>query len=336
MKSIKIGILKENSLKNIQTVVLTPDSIMKILELHPNLKFEIERGAKRCFTDSEYEKIGVKLVDSVNSCDLIMGINPIEVKDLKQNSTYFFINKLPYSIDEFEILKQKNISFIENDRNILAEITATLGTYQALRAFGIKFELFKLPNPNTFNDIETLLQYAKRPVFPPIKIAIFGTDSHLFGIKKMLKTVKIKEIENQNFCSKNYSQPVFTVINSSNEHSIESIINNSEILILANPNDENKSLIITNEHLKQSNSKIKVIADLCPENKGKLTCTVRSTTLEESFFGYLSSKNKECHINHPAAIVVTAVSELALQLPSLTSKIIAEYCSSNGILNKFQ
>ncbi|MEY4085124.1 MAG: hypothetical protein RL074_911, partial [Bacteroidota bacterium] len=62
------------------------------------------------------------------------------------------------------------------------------------------------------------------------------------------------------------------------------------------------------------------VADLHPEASNLLACTLRQSSQEEPFYGYLPNENREVDVFHPAAIVVTAVPNLEVEFPRESSE----------------
>jgi alanine dehydrogenase len=89
----------------------------------------------------------------------------------------------------------------------------------------------------------------------------------------------------------------------------------SDVYITAHFHANEAPKILTREMLQANDCKIKVVADISCDVDGSIACTLRSSTIDEPFYGYLPSENKEVDIFHPAAIVVMAVDNLPCELP---------------------
>jgi hypothetical protein len=65
----------------------------------------------------------------------------------------------------------------EHNRRLIGfgRYAGIVGAYNSIRAFGIKFELFKLPKAETLSGKEALIAHLKRLVLPPLKFVITGT-----------------------------------------------------------------------------------------------------------------------------------------------------------------
>lgn len=217
-----------------------------------------------------------------------------------------------------------------------------MGTYNAFRAFGIKFELFKLPKAETLDGKEALITYLKRPVLPPVKIVVTGTGKVGSGCKEILDAMKVKQVSVDHFLSKNFTQPVYVLIDvldynkrldgeskdnidfykhpKEYKSDFERFTKVADIAIMGHFHANEAPTILSQEMLNASNCKIKVVADISCDVNGPVACTLRATTIEEPFYGYLPSSHTEVDLFHPAAIVVMAVDNLPCELPKDASE----------------
>lgn len=346
---MKFGILKETNAVTDRRVALSPNQLEQLQHRFPQAKFEVESSSTRIFTDEEYSTKGISVVATASECDVLIGINPIPAANLVPNVSYFFLGATNNHLNDNEKLQIKSKMFDFSaliQTNSFQNTIGLVGAYNAFRAFGIKFELFKLPSVSTFLDQSSLITYLKRPVLPPLKITVIGTGEMVLGVKVIMKAMKIKEVLEADFLIKNYAQAVFTLIEDIDLCDLKPFTEVSDILI-ADSQIEGKAVILSQELLNAKDCKVRVVADLHPEVSNSLDCTLRQSTAEEPFYGYLPNENREVDLFHPAAIVVTAVPNLEVEFPRESSeafgKQVMEHIipaffdqDSNGILKKMQ
>ena len=272
--------------------------------LYPKLEFRVESSDNRIFTDEEYESKGITVSSDITDCDVLIGINPIAPSDLILGKEYLFVT---------DLIKKGNPLFT------LDALTSLVGTYNAFRAFGLKFELFKLPAIATFSDQATLTTYLKRPVLPPLKITFIGSEANLVGAEVIMKALKIKKVSSDDFLSKNYAQAIYTFIDSPEQINLESFTTVSDICII-NSSINGKSVLVSQELLNTKDGKLRVVADLNPMSTNSIACTLRQSTPEDPFYGYLPNENREVDLHHPGAIVVVAVPDTTIEYPKETSE----------------
>lgn len=352
---MKFGILKERKNPPDRRVVFSPNALTKLKQEYQNVSVMVERSDIRIFTDSEYENLGIEVTADISDCDVLFGVKEVPVENLIPNKTYFFfshtIKKQPYNRKLLQAILANNIDLYdyetivdgENRRLIgFGRYAGIVGAYNSIRAFGIKFELFKLPKAETLSDKEALIAHLKRLVLPPLKFVITGTGKVGNGAKEVLDAIKIKEVSIENYLTKNYSQPVYTQIdileyNKRKDGQVldftdfyqnpkdyisdfEKFTKVSDIYITGHFYGNDAPVILTQEMLKANDCKIKVVADVSCDVNGPIACTLRSTTIAEPLYGYLPNEHQESDVFHPAAIVVMAVDNLPCELPKDASE----------------
>jgi len=352
---MKFGILKERKNPPDRRVVFSPNALTKLKQEYQNVSVMVERSDIRIFTDSEYENLGIEVTADVSDCDVLFGLKEVPVENLIPNKTYFFfshtIKKQPYNRKLLQAILANNIDLYdyetivdgENRRLIgFGRYAGIVGAYNSIRAFGIKFELFKLPKAETLSDKEALIAHLKRLVLPPLKFVITGTGKVGNGAKEVLDAIKIKEVSIENYLTKNYSQPVYTQIdvleyNKRKDGQVldftdfyqnpkdyisdfEKFTKVSDIYITGHFYGNDAPVILTQEMLKANDCKIKVVADVSCDVNGPIACTLRSSTIAEPLYGYLPNEHRESDVFHPAAIVVMAVDNLPCELPKDASE----------------
>lgn len=352
---MKFGILKERKNPPDRRVVFSPNELVKLKQQYQDVSVSVESSNIRVFTDAEYKNMGIDVVDDISDCDVFFGVKEVPVESLIPNKSYFFfshtIKKQFYNRGLLQALLEKNIDFYDHETIVDANnyrligfgrYAGIVGAYNSIRAFGVKFELFKLPKVETLNGKEDLIRYLKRLVLPPIKIVVTGTGKVGNGVAEILDAIKIKEVTVDNFLSKNYSQAVYTQIDvldynkrkdsqvlgindffenpQEYESDFERFTKVSDIVITGHFHANEAPNILTREMLQSKDCKIKVVGDVSCDINGPIVSTLRSSTIEEPFYGYLPSEHKEVDIYHPAAVMVMAVDNLPCELPKDASE----------------
>lgn len=352
---MKFGILKERKNPPDRRVVFSPDELTKLKQQYQECMVKVEYSDIRVFTDSQYENQGIELTDDTSDCDVLFGVKEVPIENLIPNKSYFFfshtIKEQPYNRKLLQAVIEKNIDLYDyetivdaNNRRLIGfgRYAGIVGAYNSIRAFGIKFELFKLPKAETLSDKEALIAHIKRLVLPPLKFVITGTGKVGNGAKEILDAIKIKEVSVENYLTKNYSQPVYTQIDvleynkrkdgqvldfNDFYHNPKEYVSDferftkvSDIYITGHFHANEAPVILTREMLKANDCRIKVVADVSCDVNGPIACTLRSSTIAEPLYGYVPNEDKEVDVFHPAAIVVMAVDNLPCELPKDASE----------------
>jgi alanine dehydrogenase len=359
---MKFGIIKERKNPPDRRVVFSPDELAKVKQLYHGATVKVESSDIRVFTDSQYHNMGIEVTNDVSDCDVLFGVKEVPIDNLIPNKAYFFfshtIKKQPYNRKLLQAILEKNIELYDHETIVDAHnrrligfgrYAGIVGAYNAFRAFGIKFELFKMPKAETLSGKDALIMHLKRLVLPPLKIVVTGTGKVGNGAKEILDAMKIKEVSVENYLTKNYTQPVYTqidvldynkrkdgqVIDFTDFHQnpteyisdFERFTKVSDIYIAGHFYANDAPAILTREMLQANDCNIKVVADVSCDVNGPIACTLRASTIAEPLYGYLPSENKEVDVFHPAAIVVMAVDNLPCELPKDASEGFGEMFS---------
>ena len=71
---MKIWLLREEKSPPDKRVVFTPDQCAIINQTYSQVDLVVQSSSIRCFTDDEYIDKGVKVVDYLADCDILLGI----------------------------------------------------------------------------------------------------------------------------------------------------------------------------------------------------------------------------------------------------------------------
>jgi alanine dehydrogenase len=352
---MKFGIIKERKNPPDRRVVFSPNELAKIKQLYHDCAVKVESSDIRIFTDVQYQSMGIEVANNVSDCDVLFGVKEVPVENLIPNKAYFFfshtIKKQPYNRKLLQAILEKNIDLYDhetivdaNNRRLIGfgKYAGMVGVYNGIRAFGIKFELFKLPKAETLDGKEALIKQLKRITMPALKFVITGTGKVGSGAKEILDAIKIKEITVDNYLTKKYAQAVYVQLDvlEYNKRIDGQVVDFKDFV--ANPEEyvsdfekftkvtdiyfaghfyaSGAPMILTREMLNASDCKLKVVADISCDVNGPIACTVRSSTIAEPLYGYFPLEDKEVDVFHPAAVVVMAVDNLPCEIPKDASE----------------
>ena len=152
---MKIGIIKERKNPPDRRVVLTPKECKRLLRKFPDLSIKVESSDNRFFTDEDYIIEGIKVVDNVSDCDILLGVKEVPIDFLIPNKKYFFfshtIKKQQYNRKLLQAILSKNIELFDhevivNEKNqrlvAFGRYAGIVGAYNGFRAYGLKFNLY--------------------------------------------------------------------------------------------------------------------------------------------------------------------------------------------------
>jgi hypothetical protein len=315
----------------------------------------VENSDIRIFSDEEYTNLGISVTSDLTDCEVLFGVKEIPVDALISNKKYFFfshtIKKQPYNRKLLQAILDKNIELYDHETIVDAtnkrligfgRYAGIVGAYNGFRGFGMKYDLFNLPKAETLKNQADLLARLKRQTLPNIKIVVTGYGKVGMGIKEMIDGMKIKEVNVDDFLTKNFSSPVYTQIDvlDYNKRLDDKILDKkdfyqnpenytsdferfskvADVFIAGHFHGNGAPDILTNTMLNAPDCKIKVVADVSCDVDGPIACTLKASTIADPFFGYLPFEHKEVPYTHPGSILVMSVDNLPCELPKDASE----------------
>jgi alanine dehydrogenase len=352
---MKFGIIKERKNPPDRRVVFSPEKLAEFKTAFPQSTIKVESSDIRIFSDQVYFEKGIEVVNELEDCDVLIGVKEVPKEALIPNKKYFFfshtIKKQPYNRELLRTILEKNIELYDHETIVDANnkrligfgrYAGIVGAYNAIRAFGLKFELFNLAKAEVLPDQNALIERLRRNQLPNIKIVLTGRGKVAYGSKEMLDAMKIKEVSIEDYLTKNYADPVYTFIDVLDYNKRKDGAASSKADFYANPTEyisdferfsevsdmfiaghfygNNAPIILSKEMLRSPKCKLKVVADVSCDIDGPVACTIKPSTIAEPIYGYLPNEHKEVSYTHPSAIVVMAVDNLPCELPKDASE----------------
>ncbi len=352
---MKFGIVKERKSPPDRRVVFTPEELVRLQAQFPMAEVKVESSDIRIFSDEEYTNLGISVTSDLTDCDVLFGVKEIPVDALISNKKYFFfshtIKKQTYNRKLLQAILDKNIELYDHETIVDAtnkrligfgRYAGIVGAYNGFRGFGMKYDLFNLPKAETLKNQADLLARLKRQTLPNIKIVVTGYGKVGMGIKEMIDGMKIKEVNVDDFLTKNFSSPVYTQIDvlDYNKRLDDKILDKkdfyqnpenytsdfarfskvADMFIAGHFHGNGAPDILTNTMLNAPDCKIKVVADVSCDVDGPIACTLKASTIADPFFGYLPFEHKEVSYTHPGSILVMSVDNLPCELPKDASE----------------
>ncbi|MFK8060603.1 MAG: NAD(P)-dependent oxidoreductase [Polaribacter sp.] len=364
---MKFGIIKERKNPPDRRVVFSPNKLQEFKELFSEAEIVVESSNIRVFSDAEYQEAGLEVTENMQNCDVLLGVKEVPINALINNKKYFFfshtIKKQPYNRDLLNAVLEKNITLYDHE-TIIKENGARLigfgryagivGAYNGFRAIGLTSKEFNLPKAETLDSRKELIAELNKIKLPQnFKILLTGNGKVAYGAKEMLDAMEIKQVSVEEYLTSTFDNPVYCLADvlDYNIRKDRQVLNNRDFY--NNPEEyvsnfmrfakvtnffiaghffgDGSPYLFTREDAKQSDFKIKYVADISCDIDGPVASTLRPSTIAEPIYGYNPETESEVDYTNEKAIVVMAVDNLPCELPKDASEGFGEMFLENVI-----
>ena len=351
MKDVKIGLIREGKVPIDRRVPLTPSQAKKVMSRFPGVEVVAERSGIRCYSDKEYEQEGIRLVDSLDDCDIILGVKEVPLDVLIPEKTYFFfshtIKKQPYNRALLQEVLHKNITLIDYEtltdqtgKRIIAfgRWAGIVGAYNGIWTFGQRYNLFDTRRAYTCFDLNDLWSELSKISLPPIKIVLTGGGRVAKGAIEVLMRLGVRKVTPRQFLEEWFDSPVFVQLNARNynkkiggeafsrntfysapntyEADFLKYAAEADILIASAFWDPKAPVLFDRKDIMSDDFKITVIADITCDIEGSIPCTKRPSTIEDPIYDYNPCDDQiENSLSDEANVTIMAVDNLPCELP---------------------
>ncbi|MDF9800402.1 saccharopine dehydrogenase (NAD+, L-lysine-forming) [Catalinimonas alkaloidigena] len=361
MPEIKVALIREGKVPVDRRVTLTPQQAVELQKKFPHVKVYCQRSEHRCFTDSQYEELGIPLVDDVSHCDIMLGVKEVPIPELIADKTYLFfshtIKKQAYNKTLLQEILRKNICLIDYERltnekgnRIVAfgRFAGIVGAYNGLYTYGKKSGLYDIRRAKDCYDLEDLkIEYAKVKL-PPIKIALTGAGRVARGAMEVMNGVGIRKVSPKEYLEQNFDESVYAQLFVTDynlkrgggdfsrqeffkypeqfEPGFQPYTQMTDLFIAGAFWDHRAPVLFFREDMLEDNFQIKVIADITCDIEGSIPSTKRPTTIENPVYDYDPQEDKvvEEPFTDSRYVSVMAIDNLPSELPRDASRSFGE------------
>lgn len=360
---IKIGLIREGKNPPDTRVPLTPEQCAAIKRMFPKqIELVVEPSPNRCFKDEEYQKAGVVLQNDLSDCAVLMGIKEVPIARLIPEKTYFFFShtkkKQAYNKGLMQALIAKKIKMIdyealtyEDGARILGFgfFAGVVGAHNGLMTFGKKTKIFSLIPAFACKDMNEMLQQYRYVKLPPIKIAVTGSGRVTAGILDIMHHWDIESVEPEDFLTKSYDYPVYTLLKGANLYAnketgtysrtdfhqqpqdyvckFEPFTKVTDILMNGIYWEKNIPRLFEKEQVNNPDFKLNVIADITCDPDGSVPINIGASTIADPVYGISKQtlSQVEPFQNTNDTIDIMAVDNLPNELPKDASAHFGEH-----------
>ncbi|HTF05633.1 MAG TPA: NAD(P)-dependent oxidoreductase [Bacteroidia bacterium] len=347
---MKIGILREGKLPRDKRVPFTPAQCV-ILQREFGLEVLIQPSDWRSFSNEEYRVAGCKLEEDLSGCDVLMGIKEVPKPDLIPGKKYLFfshtIKEQPHNRELMKELIAKKIQMIDYEcltdpdfNRIIGfgHFAGIVGTYNGIRAYGLRFGLFDLRPAYQCHDMLELKEELKKVHLPNMKMIVTGNGRVANGAIELLGALHIRRVTPYEFTHYSFREAVYTQLHSydyneprdgsqwdrkrfySHPEEFRSTFAkytpHADVIMHCSFWDPRAPKLFEKADMKSPDFRVSVIADVTCDINGSIPSTTKASTIPEPFYGYNPATGEIA--DNPFAnevITVMAVDNLPCELP---------------------
>lgn len=363
---MKFGIIRERKNPPDRRVVLSPKACQKVLETFPKAEIIVEPSPIRAYANDAYVQLGITVGDEMEKCDVLLGVKEVPIDALIPNKKYFFfshtIKKQPYNRDLLQAILDKNIELYDHEvitnsqeQRLVAfgRYAGIVGAYNGFRAYGLKYNTFKLPKANDLPDQDALVKELKDLKLGPIKVLLSGRGRVGNGSREMLDGMGMRRVTVAEYLEETFEEPVYCQIDAGEYNKRKDGVRGNKADFFAHPEDYKSNFfrfakvtdyyiaghfygqgapyLYTREDARHPEFKIKVVADVSCDIDGPVASTIRPSTIADPIYGYDPSTESETDYKNKNAIAVMAVDNLPCELPRDASEGFGEAFMKNVI-----
>ena len=352
---MKFAVIQERKSPPDRRVVLDPKSCQKLLSIFPSAELIIESSPIRAFSDADYSSAGLEVVADVSTAEVLIGVKEVPIEALIPNKSYFFfshtIKKQPYNRKLLQAILNKKITLYDHETLVneshqrligFGYYAGVVGAYNGIRALGMKLNCFDLPKATDLNDRAALNVQLDLLTIPNVKIVLTGTGRVGQGAKEVLDHLNIKQVTVDQFLNDNSSEAVYVQLDvldycerqdgktlgkkdffkfpEAYNSTFDRFTSVADFFIAGHFYGKGAPAFFSRNQAKNSNFKLKVVADISCDIDGPIACTIRPSTIEKPIYGYDPKTETEIDYKSTSAIAVMAVDNLPCELPKDASE----------------
>ncbi len=350
---MKIGILREEKLPHDKRVPFTPEQCKYLMDTYNDLQFVVQPSDYRSYSNEEYNALGIKLSEDLSDCDVLMGIKEVPKEYLMEGKKYlFFSHTIKKQAHNKALLQQalkKKITLIDyecltdpqGNRVIgFGRYAGIVGAYNGLKAYGMKYGLYKLKPAHLSHDKKELFDALDNINLPNIKIIITGGGRVANGAIETMGALHIRKVTPYELLNYSFREAVYAQLHSHDYYELKdkspwsqyefyhhpdgvksvfaergSYASMCDLLIHCTYWDPRSPVLFTNAEMRDPGFHISVIADVTCDINGSIPSTTKTTTIEDKFYGYNPMTEAIEEPFAPGSITVMAIDNLPCELP---------------------
>ena len=353
---MKIGLIREVKVPPDKRVAFTPSQIEEIKQRFPDTEVVVQNSESRCYADEEYRKAGVTVVESLDDCDIVMGIKEARYADFIDNKIYLFfthtIKKQPYNRKLLQEALKKNLRLIDyepltdsqgNRLVAFGRYAGLVGAYNGLWTYGKRYNSFKLRRAYECFDVNDLKLELRKVKLPPVKIILTGGGRVAKGAMETLDTAGIRKVSPYDFINNIYDEAVYVQLGSVVYHLrkeggnfnrdefhkhpdryysiFKNFVPHADILMAGAFWNTKAPVLFTVKDMLAPEFKIKVVVDITCDINGSIPCTKKASSIVDPVYDFdPTTETIKPGFSFDRFVTVMAIDNLPCELPRSSSE----------------
>lgn len=355
----RIALIREGKVPADNRVALTPTQCKWIQKHFPGTQVVVQQSAKRCFSDTEYRRAGIDVVDDISDCDVMLGIKEVPVADLVPGKTYLFFShtkkKQPHNQKLLKAILEKGVTLVdyeclehEDGQRIIGFgfFAGIVGAHNGMMAYGRRTGAFELCRVYEQKSFRKLIHTYFGLHIPNVKIAVTGSGRVAQGILEIMNLMQVREVEREEYLEREFTYPVYVHLKGSDLYTHKEDQSYSRLHFHAHPQeykskflpyaaatdilmngvywDKGIPRLFEKEDAKDPSFRIQVIADVTDDTNGSIPINLGDQSIEDPVYGVDRRTLEKTPPYQPHSIDIMAVGNLPNELPRDASRYFGE------------
>jgi alanine dehydrogenase len=366
----KIGLIKEGKIPADNRVALTPAQCKLIHQQYEGVQIIAEHSKDRCFSDAEYKRAGVDLVNDMSDCEILIGIKEIPVEQLIANKTYLFFShtkkKQTHNQKLLQSVIKRKITLIdfeclehEDGQRIIGFgfFAGIVGAHNGMMAYGNRTGAYQLDRVHNHKTFRKLLHTYFGLKLPNVKIAVTGSGRVAQGILEVMNLMQIRQVEKEEYLERDFSYPVYIHLKGSDLYAhkkdgsysrahfhkysrqyksiFSPYLTTTDILMNGVYWDQHIPRLFQKSDVAHSSFRIQVIADVTDDKNGSIPINKGDQKIENPVYGIDKKTLQKTAPYLSGSIDIMAVGNLPNELPRDASRYFGEQMIKHVLPNLF-
>lgn len=357
---LTFGLIREGKIPSDNRVALTPAQCKFINKTQPGIRVVVQKSPDRCYSDAEYERAGVPVLDDVRESNVLLGIKEVPVDQLLPEKTYLFFShtkKLqPYNQKLLRTIIDRKITLIDYEclehadgRRIIGFgfFAGVVGAHNGMMAYGLRTGAYHLDRVNAQKGLNDLVHTYFGLSLPPLRIVVTGSGRVAHGVLEVMNLLGIHEVEPDDYLSRSFPYPVYVHLKGRDLYERKSdggyrreefhqqpeayrcrfapYLSCTDILMNGIYWDHGIPRLFEKEDLLRPDFRIQTISDITDDQFGSVPCNLGDSTIDDPVYGVDKQTLIKTAPYLPGSIDIMAVGNLPNEMPRDASRYFGQH-----------